>query len=51
MWNLKNDTNELIWETETGSQTQETNLWLPKGKGRGEEYIRKLGLTCTHYYI
>ena len=21
MWNLKYDTNELIWETETGSQT------------------------------
>ena len=31
-WNLKYDTNELISETETGSQTQRTNLRLPKGK-------------------
>ena len=36
MWNLKYDTNELIYETETDSQTQKTNLWLPKGKGSGE---------------
>ena len=33
MWNLKYDTNELIHETETDSQTQKTNLWLPKRKG------------------
>ena len=33
MWNLKNDTNELIYKTETDSQTQKINLWLPKGKG------------------
>ena len=33
MWNLKIDTNELIYRTETDSQTQKTNLWLPKGKG------------------
>ena len=33
MWNLKDDKNELIYETETDSQTQKTNLWLPKGKG------------------
>ena len=32
MWNLKNDTNELIYKTETDSQTSKTNLWLPKGK-------------------
>ena len=29
----KNDTNELIYKIETDSQTQKTNLWLPKGKG------------------
>ena len=29
----KNDTNELIYKTEIDSQTQATNLWLPKGKG------------------
>ena len=31
---FKNDTNELIYKTEIGSQTQKTNLWLPKGKER-----------------
>ena len=35
MWNLKYDTNELIYNTETDSQAYKTNLWLPKGKGRG----------------
>ena len=29
----KNDTNELIYNTETDSQTLKANLWLPKGKG------------------
>ena len=29
MWNLnKNDTNELVYKTETDSQTSKTNLWL-----------------------
>ena len=33
----KKDTNELISKTERDSQTQKTNLWLPKGKGgKGE---------------
>ena len=36
MWNLEHDTNELIYKTETDSQTQETNLWSPNGKGSGE---------------
>ena len=34
-WNLKrNDTNELIYKTETDSQR--TSLWLPMGKGGGK---------------
>ena len=38
MWNLKtNDTNELIYKTEIDSETQKTNLWLPKGKVGGRE--------------
>ena len=41
----KNDTNELIYKTETDPQTLKTSLWLPKGKG-GD-----LGLTYTHYCI
>ena len=33
MWNLKDDTNEPIYKTETDSQTQRTDLWLPEGRG------------------
>ena len=35
MWNLKYNTNEHIYETETDSQTQRTDLWLTKGKRSG----------------
>ena len=35
MWNLKYDTYEVIYKTEIDSQTQKTNLWLPKGKWSG----------------
>ena len=31
----KKDTNELIWRTETDSQTLKANLWLPKGTDGG----------------
>ena len=34
MWNLKYDTNELIYETEIDSQPLRTDLWLPR-RGRG----------------
>ena len=38
MWNLKkNDTNDLIYKTET--QTSKTNLRLPQGK-RGKYKLR-----------
>ena len=38
MWNLKYDTSELIYKTETDSQAQKTNIWLPKGtKGRRDK--------------
>ena len=40
MRNLK-EKNELIYKTETDSQTSKTNLGLPRGKGRGRD---KLGL-------
>ena len=33
------DTNELIHNTETDSQTKKTNVWLPKGKV-GRENLR-----------
>ena len=31
MWNPKCDTNEHIYERETDSQAQRTDLWLPGG--------------------
>ena len=37
----KNDANELIYKTETDSQTWKTNWWIPRGTGWGginEEY-------------
>ena len=34
MWNLKYGTDDHIYETETDSQTQRTDLWLLKGRGR-----------------
>ena len=37
----KYDTNELINKTEAHSQTQKTNLWLPKGQSGGRD---KLGV-------
>ena len=47
MWNLKRCTNQLIYKTETDSQTQETNLQLPKRKGwRGD----KLGVWGLHIH-
>ena len=33
MWNLKYDTNELIYEREAELQTWRTDLWLPRGRG------------------
>ena len=36
MWNLKNNTNELIYKTETDSQTYKTNLRF-KGKRVGRD--------------
>ena len=39
MWNLKYDTNELIFEMETGSQAQKTDVWLPQG----EEWVSWIG--------
>ena len=33
MWNLKNNTNESIYKTETDSQTWKTNI-VTKGAGR-----------------
>ena len=39
--NFFNVTNELIYKTETDSQTYRMNLWLPRGRGgrEGDIYI------------
>ena len=37
-WNLKYGTNEPIYKTQTDSQTQRTDLWLPRGGGRGMDW-------------
>ena len=44
----KNDINELISKTETDTQTQKMNLWLPRRKGGKEVQIGNFGLTYTH---
>ena len=36
MWNLKYNTDELIYKTESGSQR--TDLWLPRGADRGTDW-------------
>ena len=49
MWNLKYDTNEVIYETETDSRTYRTDLWLPRGVGEG--CTGSLGLADATFYI
>ena len=34
MWNLKYNTNQHIYDTETDLQTQKTDLWLTRDEGR-----------------
>ena len=48
---LKMDTNELIYKTETDSQVLKTNLWLPKGTGRGLECTWSLGSAYALWYM
>ena len=50
-WNLKYDTNELIYETETDSQTERTDLWLPRGRELGEGWSGRLRLADISYYV
>ena len=52
MWNLKNETNELIYRIEIDSQMWRANLWLPGGiAGWGNRRIRSSRLTYTHCYV
>ena len=52
MWNLKYDTNELIYETETDLQIERTDLWLPRGRGGGGGKDWEFGISrCKLLYI
>ena len=48
---LKIDTNETIYKTETYSQTQRTDWWLPRGRGLGEGWSGRWGWADANYYI
>ena len=49
MYNLKYDTNELIYKTEIDQQR--TDLWLLRGNGKGVGWTGSLGLADANYYI
>ena len=49
--NVKYDTNELTYETETDSQTERTDLWLPRGRELGEGWSGRLRLADISYYV
>ena len=49
MWNLNYDTNELIYKTEIGSQTQGTDLCFPR-MGR-DGWSGSLGLADANCYM
>ena len=54
MWNLKSNTNESLYKTETDSQTQKTNLWLSMGKVRRGGINQEYGIniqTTMHKII
>ena len=51
MWNLKYDTNEPIYGTETESGTYIIDLWLPSGRRVGERWIGSSGLADANRYI
>ena len=49
LWNLKYDTDQHVYETETDSEIQRTDLWLPGGGGGREGWIGSLGLADEKY--
>ena len=49
MWNLKYDTNEFIYKTETDPVHRKQTYGYQRGKGVGNGYIRTLGLADTNY--
>ena len=51
MWNLKYDTNELIYKTETTHRRREQICGCHGEEGVGEGWIGSLGLAEENYYI
>ena len=51
MWDLKYDTNELIYKTETDSQTERADMWLPRGRWVEGGRTGRLGLADANCYI
>ena len=47
----KNNTNEYIYETEMDSQTQKTNLWLSKRKGKRRTINQVYGINRHKLHI
>ena len=50
MWNLKYDTNELIYETWTHRHREQT-CGCQRGEGMEEGWTGSLGLVDANYYI
>ena len=48
---LKYSTNEPFCKTETDSETQRTELWFPRGRGKEEAWTGSLGLVNANYCI
>ena len=51
MRNLKYGTHEPIYKTETDSETQRTDLWLPTGRWEGVGWMGSLELVGANQTI
>ena len=50
MWNLKYGTNRPIDKTEIDSQTQRSDLWLPRGSGRERRQYTRVK-SVLHFHL
>ena len=51
MWHLNLGTNNPLYKTESDSQTQRTDLWLPRGRGEVVGCTGSMGLGDANYYV
>ena len=42
---------DIFYKMEMNSQTLKANLWLAKGKGGEEGWIRSLRMACAHFCV